>query len=436
MRGALFVSGASGFVGRRVLAVASREFARVVALSRSELADAPVGVELVRGDLLGDAGWESALAGCDAVIHLAATTGKAAPGEYERGVVDATARMLAAARRAGVRHFVYVSSIAVRFSDQTHYPYAKKKAAAETLVRASGLGATIVRPAIVAGPGSPVIGGLATLALAPATPVFGDGAKRVAPIHVDDLAERLVALAAGEPQREAIELGGPEVFTIDALLSAIRRARGKGEAMLLHLPLAPIRALLAALEPALRPVLPLTAGQLATFANDGLPTPSAFATAHPSTRSIVSAQALALPAPRADSDAVLNAECARFSQRLVGFAASPALCARYVEQQRALGLDRAAGFDALLVSLARRGGFALALADAYAGWLARRSLLRTKLVGVLALLETSAEGYAAVDAPDARLAWPRLGLRALREGATAVLAAVLLLPLHLLLRRR
>lgn len=436
MRGALFVTGASGFVGRRVLAVAASEFSRVIALARGELTDAPQGVECVRGDLLGDASWESALAGCDAVLHLAAITGKAAPREVERGVVEATAKILAAARRAGVRHFVYASSIAVRFTDQAHYPYAKKKAAAEALVRGSGLGATIVRPAIVAGPGSPVMSGLATLALAPLTPVFGDGRKRVAPIHVDDLAERLVLLAAGEPQREAIELGGPEAFTIDALLVGIRRARCMGEAKLLHLPLAPIRALLAALEPVLRPVLPLTAGQLATFANDGLPAPNAFAAAHPAARAVISPEALAPPAPRADSDAVLRAECTVFSQRLLGIAASPALCARYVEQQRALGLDRSAGFDALLLALARRGGIALALADAYSGWLARRSLLRTKLVGLLALLETSAESFAAIDAPDSRLAWPRLVLRALREGATALLAALLLLPLHLLLRRR
>ncbi len=439
MTGALLVTGASGFVGRRVLALARQRFPRVLALSRREIADLPDGVAWLRGDLLEEppASWQSALADCDAVLHLAATTGKAAPSEYERGVVLATERVAGAARRAGVRHFVYVSSIAVRFSDRTHYPYAHAKMRAEAAVRASGVPATIVRPTIVGGPGSPVMQGFATLALAPVTPVFGDGQRRVAPIHVDDLAERLVEIAAGEPSAEPIELGGPEALTLDALLSGLRAAHGRGPARLVHLPLAPIRSVLAALEPALRPWLPLTAGQLATFANDGLPAPSAFAAVRAgSLRSVLSADAIAAPVAR-DADETLRAECRVLARHLLGLTPSPATCDAYVRQQRALGLDAPlGGFDALLVRLARRGGIALALADSYAGWLARRSLLRTKLVGVLALLETAPESYAAADAPDPRWAWPLLVLRGAAEAATALSALALLLPLRLLAGRR
>ena len=437
-RGALFVTGASGFVGRRVLALAGQHFSRVIAVARAELAELPAGVELVREDLLSSATpWERALAGCDAVIHLAATTGKATPAEYERGIVETSARVAAAAQRAGVRHFVYVSSIAVRFNDQAHYPYAHSKASAERAVRASGVPATIVRPTIVAGPGSPVMQGFATLALAPVTPVFGDGQKRVAPIHVDDLAEMLVEIAASAPATEPIELGGPEAFTIDALLSGIRAARGRGAARLLHLPFAPIRSLLAALEPALRPVLPLTAGQLATFANEGLPAPSAFTAQRTQPlRPVLTPEALAPPAPSRDTADVLRAECSVLACHLLGSAPPPALAERYLRQQRALALDAPRGFDALLVRLARRGGAALALADAYAGWLARKSVLRTKLVAVLALLEVAPESYAAIDAPDARFAWLRLLGRGVAELCTALIAVLVLGPLHLLLGRR
>ena len=107
----LLVTGASGFVGRRVLACASERFERVLALARSEIAELPAAVEALRVDLLepAPAAWERSLAGCDAVIHLAATTGKASPAEYARGNVAVTARVLAAAKQAGVRHFVHVS---------------------------------------------------------------------------------------------------------------------------------------------------------------------------------------------------------------------------------------------------------------------------------------------------------------------------------------
>ena len=435
-RGALFVTGASGFVGRRVLALAGEHFERVVALSRGAVADLPAGAESVRGDLLEDspASWERALTGCDAVLHLAATTGRAAPSAYESGIVVATQRLAVAAQRAGVRHFVYVSSIAVRFADQTHYAYAHTKTAAERLVRESGLTASIVRPTIVAGPGSPVMAGFARLALAPLTPVFGDGQRRVAPIHVDDLAEALLEIAAGEPSPEPIELGGPENFTLDALFERIRAAHGAGAPRLVHLPLAPVRALLALLEPALGPLLPLSAGQLATFANDGLPAPSAFAAHWAHTLRPILPRVAALS--HADSDDVLHAEFRELARHLLGTEPPVALAAHYSRQQRELGLDAPRGFDALLVRLARRGGAALALADAYAGWFARRSLLRTKLVGALALLETAPESYAAIDAPDTSAPWARLVLRGLAELATALLAALLLAPLHLLLGRR
>ena len=438
-RSCLLVTGASGFVGNRVLALAAQRFERVLALSRSEIAEPPAGVEALRGDLLGEApaAWERSLAGCDAVIHLAATTGKASPAEYARGNVAATARVLAAARQSGVRHFVYVSSIAVRFADQTHYAYAHSKTAAERLVRESGLAVTIVRPTIVAGPGSPVMAGFAKLALAPLTPVFGDGQRRVSPIHVDDLAEALLEIAAGEPNAEPIELGGPENFTLDELFARIRAAQGAGAPRLVHLPLAPVRALLAALEPALRPLLPLTAGQLATFANDGLPAASAFSAARAAALRPILSDGVVTAAPSlAHADEVLRTEFRTFAHHLLGISVSPALATLYLRQQRELALDAAQGFDALLLRLARRGGIALALADTYAGWFARRSLLRTKLVGVLALLETAPESYAAIDAPDSRAPWTRLVLRGLAELATLLVATLLLAPLHVLAGRR
>ncbi len=428
----MFVTGASGFVGSRVLVHARERFERVLALSRSASEGLPAGVESVRGDLLdpAPAAWERALAGCDAVIHLAATTGKASADAYRRGNVEATRRVADAARRAGVRHFVHVSTIAVRFADQTHYPYAHTKAEAERAVAESGVPATIVRPTIVAGPGAPVIAGFARLALAPVTPVFGDGERRVAPIHVDDLAEALLDLAAGEAQREPIELGGPEALSVNELFARIRAARGAGAPRFLHLPLAPIRALLAALEPLLRAVLPLTAGQLATFANDGVPAPSDFAAARASRlRSFLDAEA----APRRDADPTLEAECRTLTRHLLGVDPPPALVRAYLRQQHELAFDASRGFDALLVRLARRGGAALALADSYAGWLARGSTLRHKLVGLLALLEVSPGTFEAVDAPDPSHGWVRLIGRGVVELATALVAAVLLGPLHALL---
>src|SRR5205823_14764221 len=73
---------------------------------------------------------EVAFDGIDTVIHLAAATGRLPPEEYFATNVDGTRDLLGQCRRAGVRNFLFVSTIAARFPDLKHYPYAQSKRAA------------------------------------------------------------------------------------------------------------------------------------------------------------------------------------------------------------------------------------------------------------------------------------------------------------------
>ena len=192
----IVVTGASGFVGSRVVERLATPGTEVVAIARSEVPPGlPANVRWVRADLLEPTGYGAALSGADAVIHLAAVTGKAWPRQYERNNVEATKVVLGACERAGVRRFVYASSIAVKFGDRRFYPYAASKVAAEEAVRASSLETTIIRPTMIFGAGSPVEAGLAKLARLPIVPIFGDGRTRVAPIHVEDVVATVVAAA-------------------------------------------------------------------------------------------------------------------------------------------------------------------------------------------------------------------------------------------------
>lgn len=281
--GLTFVTGATGYVGRRLVHAMAAAGTGVVVLVRkgatipAELQATAFDVESVEGDLLVPSTYEKALARCSHVVHLAATTGKARPAVHERTNAEGTRTLADAARRAGVRGFLHVSTIAVKFRDQRHYPYARSKVRAEEIVRAAGLPFTIVRPTIVVGPGSPVVAGMARLAGLPLVPVFGPGTARVQPISVDDLVADIAEIVASDRFRgETIELGGPEVVTIEELLRRIRSAAGKGRARVLHLPHAFVSGALAFVEPLLLPVMPLTAGQLATFAEDGVAAPSEF----------------------------------------------------------------------------------------------------------------------------------------------------------------
>jgi NADH dehydrogenase len=208
----------------------------------------------------------------DLVLHLAAVTGKAAPETFHRTNVIGTRALLAAARAADVRRFIFVSTIAVTFPDTRRYPYAQSKIEAERLVMAGPLPWTILRPTMVAGPGSPVFRGLARLATLPLIPAFGGAHARVQPIMVDDLAERIGDMVeSSQCDRQTLELGGPEILSLRSLLGRLRRHLDpRRPARFVNVPLFPILNVLGLLEQVFLGAVPLTAGQLATFRFDGL----------------------------------------------------------------------------------------------------------------------------------------------------------------------
>lgn len=269
----IFLTGGTGFVGGRLLArVAARPEASVIALARNPPAATPApNVGWLRGDLLHDGDWTAALRDSDTILHLAAATGKLPADHIRRTNVEATRRLLELARDAGVRRFLFVSSIAARFANAPHYHYAASKREAERLVATSGLRTLIVRPTMVLGGDSPIGRSLRTLAAAPVLLLFGNGRSRIQPIHVDDLARVLLDLALdAEFDGRTVEVGGPEAVSIEAFLRRLHHAIRGGEPRTLHLPVPPLRTLLALVERVSVDLVPFTAGQLATFTNDGI----------------------------------------------------------------------------------------------------------------------------------------------------------------------
>jgi nucleoside-diphosphate-sugar epimerase len=266
-----FVTGGSGFLGRVVVAGLQAAGLDVRVLTRRQSSEPGT----VVGDLTNPSAWAAALRDVDVVVHLAATTGKAPANEYVRVNIEGTRAMIDAASAAGVPRFLFCSSIAVTFGDLRHYPYAESKRAGELLVQSSALRTTIVRPTIIAGPGSPVLTKLAALAGLPVVPLFGGGHVLVQPILVDDLARFIVDLVLSERPNETLELGGRDVLSMKELLDHLRRAQGKSSARFLPIPLGLVLPPLGWVEAVAGPLLPLTVGQLATFRFDGRARPNA-----------------------------------------------------------------------------------------------------------------------------------------------------------------
>ena len=265
---ALFLTGGNGFLGRRLLAALPEARRARCTLLLREGQEAPGGFRIVRGDLLDATSYADAIEPQATVVHLAALTGKATRARHLEVNEKGTTTLIEAAKIAGARRFLFLSSIAVQFENRAGYHYAEAKDAAERRLRTSGLECRIVRPTMIFGPGSPVQEGLAKLACMPMVPLFGGGKNRVQPVHVDDLARYLADGLDRDFAGDTFSVAGAETTSMRELLERLAIAeRGKPRPFL-PLPIGLFRGLLRLVEPVLLPVLPLTAGQIASFAND------------------------------------------------------------------------------------------------------------------------------------------------------------------------
>jgi NADH dehydrogenase len=437
-RGRVFVTGGSGFVGRTVLRELSRiDGLDVVAIDRSGSIDAAPRREVIRGNLLEPETYLRALAGCDAVLHLAAATGKASAEVQERDTAMATETLVGACRTAGVERLLFVSSIAAAFPDQRGYPYAAAKVRAERAVAESGLRYCILRPTMIFGEGAPVAASLNTLALLPLVLVPGSGKVRVQPVAVADVARLILFILNNDRFRaETFEVGGPEVLPIEALLQRLRTHRKGKPGAVVRVPLALIQVPLGVAEHiGLGSVLPATAGQFSSFRHDGVARPNPLQQELAPTMASVDSMIAAIRPTVAGVDPVAE-ECVTFTRHLLGLEPDPVVIRSYGAALAALpALNADSPWDRALLSLARRGVGGTRAADAFAALFARASVLRQRLVILLAILETRPPFSDRIDEAlggsrwwvFARIAWKGLG-----SVAYLVAGAVWLVPARLI----
>jgi NADH dehydrogenase len=442
----LLITGWTGFIGRRLLErLDASRYERIYCVSRgggaalANVADLAK-FEFIRADILEPKLYEAALAKCETVLHLAALTGKRPPAEYFRVNHEGTKILLDECKRAGLNRFIYISTIAAKFADKSHYHYAQSKELAEAAVRQSGLAYTIVRPTIVIGVDSPVWKTFSKLGKLPVTPIFGDGSAKIQPIHVDDLVECLLSILKNdELKAETIELGGPEQTTFGQFLTSIHALYHPGQSRTLHIPLRPMLMLLSLLEKPFRAVLPVTAGQLCAFYNDSTIEPNSVVESHkPQMKSIDQM----LCAIRDEENKVgsadqIDRECAIYTAYLIGTAPDSYILSKYREAHRTSRTLRECEPTARgrrLIGFSCRGPFFASLADTYSRFFCPRSLLRMKLVLLLGILECSPSSYEYFDKPDPGgivLLLLSMFVKGLLFAVRLMLAMILLLPMHL-----
>ncbi|MBK8047820.1 MAG: NAD-dependent epimerase/dehydratase family protein, partial [Anaerolineales bacterium] len=247
----ILITGGAGFIGSHTVqaALAAGHSVRVLDnLSTGLRTNLPVDVDLIEGDVNDTAAVAKALAGCDAVLHLAALV--SVPYSMRDPVAtfhintEGAVTLLEAAHQCGIRRFVLASTCAV-YGDlpgrktegspvQPLSPYAASKLAAEAWVqvyaRAYAMETVVLRYFNVYGarqradsPYSGVIARWCSAAAAgrPCT-VYGDGQQTRDFVAVQDVAAaNLLALTAELPWGEIFNIATGESITLNTLLQAL-----------------------------------------------------------------------------------------------------------------------------------------------------------------------------------------------------------------------
>lgn len=258
----VLVTGGAGFIGRAIIERLRTDGDDAVGVDLT----ADPGAGVVAGDTTDPSAWRAQLDGCDAVVHTAAVVSNAVDlDEQWRVNVLGTRRVIEAARDAGVRRIVHLSSIRA-FSDtafpagvtEDHpvrpdgNPYVDTKIASEHVAlqahAAGEIEATIIRPGDVYGPGSvpwilkPLDAIRSGQFLLPAR---GSGIH--SPVYVDDLVAGVVlALRSPDAAGQVFTIAGPRGVRSDEYFGHLYRMLGRRGPI--GIPTAPAIALAAAAD--------------------------------------------------------------------------------------------------------------------------------------------------------------------------------------------
>lgn len=230
------VTGATGYIGGRLVRRLAREGRAVRALSRDpSRLERLTGVEGVTADLLSGAGLAEALAGCHTAYYLVHSMEAAPePSPNGRGRFDFAGRdrraaetFGAAARAAGVARIVYLGGIAPAARTSAHL---RSRLEVEEILLAAVPGSTALRASIVIGAGSASFRVLVRLVeRLRVLPMPAWRANRTQPIDERDVLEFLartpqVPDAAGR----SLDIAGPEVVTYADMIRRIAELMGVG----------------------------------------------------------------------------------------------------------------------------------------------------------------------------------------------------------------
>ena len=223
---------------------------------------------MCEGDVTRPASLSRPLEDVETVVHLAAVVRDKDPDRNRAVHVDGTRNLIEAARRAGVKRIVAVSSDTVLRRQRGAYAQTKLEAE-ELLVAVADLEIVVLRPPMMLGPDSPHLASMLKAARVPVLPLPAGLARR-RPVYVTDVAEAILAavdLGTELLPDRPIDLVGADAIAFGALIQLVARRAGKPVPRLVTLP-APLLRRAAGLAARLLADPPLTVERLDGMAEE------------------------------------------------------------------------------------------------------------------------------------------------------------------------
>ena len=241
----VFVTGATGFVGREIICRLHDSIPEIHFLTRSHNSASALAVEWgfdgqnYVGDIQDADFLKTSFKGLDAVIHLVGIISEVGANTFENVHTLGTKNIVAAAQQArrATLHPRMEGALGTRPNAVARYH--KSKWAAEEIVRGSGLDYTIFRPSIIYGPRDMFVNLFAKMSrLSPVLPIIGSGQSKLQPVPVADVATSFIrALTEPKSIGQTYDLCGGEALSFEQVLDAILQVTGR-KRWKLHLPLA------------------------------------------------------------------------------------------------------------------------------------------------------------------------------------------------------
>jgi uncharacterized protein YbjT (DUF2867 family) len=234
------VFGGTGFLGRRIvhhlhdagfaIRIASRHPDRGLPTVPSATSQ----IESVYGDINDDASVAAAVHGVSAVVNAVSLYVERGRDSFQSVHVGAAERVATLARQAGAEGLVHISGIGADV--QSTSPYIRSRGQGEEAVLKAFPAATLLRPAVMFGPGDAFLTPLlAMLRRMPVFPMFGNGETTLQPAYVEDVGEASARVLQSPSPHRVYELAGPGIYTYRALLTQLA-AKAGGRPLLIPIP--------------------------------------------------------------------------------------------------------------------------------------------------------------------------------------------------------